>query len=242
MKKLFLAVGLIVALIVFNTVGCGTTESAAESVVINNQQQGISVNGQGKVAVTPDISILTLGIQSQELSVASAQVKAIDSMNKVVSVLTGNGIANKDIQTQRFSIQVVTKYDNTAQKEVVVGYMVTNVVTVKIRTIDNTGSIIDAVAAVGGDLIRIEGINFSVDDPTTSYNQAREKAVADAKEKADKLAKLAGVTLGKPTFISESTSLPIRSPIKAADSATTPISPGFIDISATVQIIYSISK
>ena len=77
-------------------------------------------------------------------------------------------------------------------------------VTAKIREVDNTGIIIDAVARVGGDYIRINGISFTLDDPTAYHGEAREKAMADAEAKAEQLAELAGVKLGKPTYISES--------------------------------------
>ena len=76
-------------------------------------------------------------------------------------------------------------------------------VVVKIRTIDKTGSIVDAVTEAGGDLIRVNGIYFSVDQPDKYYSQARTSAMADAKAKATQLAGLAGITVGKATFVSE---------------------------------------
>ena len=165
-------------------------------------------------------------------------------MNQVISSLTTNGIAAKDIQTQRFSIQVVTRYDTTTNQEIIMGYLVTNIVTAKIRSLDKTGSIIDAVSSAGGDLTRIEGLTFSIDDPTNYYTQAREKAMNDAKAKAQQIANLSGVTLGKPVFVSESTSFPINqgSGISVPSVPTTPISVGELDISASVQVIYSISN
>lgn len=244
MKKWFFVVSLILVLMASSLVGCNNPESGTESITVVSQQEGISVNGQGKVSVTPDIAILTVGVQSQEASVASAQVKATDAMNKVVSALTGNGIASKDIQTKRFSIQVVTRYDTTTQQEVIIGYSVTNTVTAKIRTLDKVGVIIDAATSAGGDLTRIEGINFSVEDPTTYYSQAREKAIADAKAKAEQMARLIGVTMGEPTFISESTSSPIYqdSRIALPVASETPISLGELEVSASVQVVYAISK
>jgi len=244
MKKWFPIIGMVSLLLISGLVGCSSPEEGSETIVVNNQQEGISVNGQGKVIVVPDIAVLTLGVQSQEKTVALAQSNANDAMAKVLSALAVNGIANKDIQTQRFSIQVVTNYDSSSQQSVIVGYLVTNMVTAKIRALDKVGVVIDAAASAGGDLTRIEGIDFSVEDPTTYYNQARESAMADAKAKAVQMASLGGVTLGQPVYISESTVFPVTSPVPIEISAAsgTSISPGEIDITTTVQIVYAISK
>jgi uncharacterized protein YggE len=121
-------------------------------------------------------------------------------------------------------------------------------VTAKIRDIDNAGSIIDAVVKAGGDLTRIDSISFSIDDPSAYFGEAREKAMADAEAKAEQMASLAGVRLGKPTYISESGYLP--PPIyprvayeevpMPAPAPPPPISPGEMEITLTVQIAYAI--
>jgi uncharacterized protein YggE len=243
-KKIwFLALGLGLALVlaVVGLAACGTT-----TVNTGYQQEGIWVNGQGKVAVVPDIATLQLGIEAQAVTVAEARAQASQAMDQVMTALTDNGVAEKDIQTQYFNITKITRWDDKNQQEVVIGYRVTNIVTAKIRTIDNAGAIIDAVAEAGGDLTRINSIAFSVDDPTDYYRQAREEAMADAKAKAEQMAELSGVTLGKPTYISESTYFAVPAPIelggKEVSSVVTPISPGETDITITVQVAYAILK
>ncbi len=244
MKKIWflaLGLGLTLVLAVVGLAACGTT-----TVNTGYQQEGIWVNGQGKVTVVPDIATLQLGIEAQAVTVAEAQAQASQAMDQVMTALTDNGVAEKDIQTQYFNITKITRWDDKNQQEVVIGYRVTNIVTAKIRTIDNAGAIIDAVAEAGGDLTRIDSISFSVDDPTAYYGQAREKAMADAKAKAEQMAKLGGVTLGKPTYISESSYYPVPTPIRLADqgipSVETPISPGETDITISVQVAYAILK
>jgi len=118
-----------------------------------------------------------------------------------MAVLDEQGIAEKDIKTQYFNIYPVRSWQNDV--ETLVGYRVSNIVTVKIREIDTTGSIIDAVAQAGGDYTRVNSISFTVDDPTEYYDEAREKAMENAGEKAKQLAKLAKIDLGNPTYISE---------------------------------------
>ncbi len=247
-KNWLLAISLALVLAIVGLAGCSpgnTVLGEIEGLNISNQQEGIWVSGRGVVTVTPDIAILRLGIEAQAATVAAAQSQATEAMDEIMAALTDNGIAKKDIQTQYFSIRQVTKWDRDKEEEIVVGYRVTNMVTAKIREIDKAGTVIDAVAAAGGDLTRIDSIDFSVDDPSAYYEEAREKAMADAKAKAEQLAELADGRLGKATYISESSQVPppiYRQDVyeEAMPAATTPISPGEMEISLTVQVAYTI--
>ncbi|MBA7715158.1 26 kDa periplasmic immunogenic protein [subsurface metagenome] len=117
-------------------------------------------------------------------------------MDKVMADLEDKGVMGKDIQTQYFNIRRVTRWNNEKEQEIVIGYRVTNMVTAKLRDMDKVGVTIDAVAAAGGDLTRIDSIAFSIDDPSDYRQEAREKAMADAQAKAEQLANSAGVKLG----------------------------------------------
>jgi len=171
-------------------------------------------------------------------------------MDRVMNTLTDNGVDKKDIQTQHFSIRQITRWDDKKNQEIVIGYRVTNMILAKIRDIDKAGAIINAIAEAGGDFARIDSVSFSLDDPSAYYGEAREKAMADAKTKAEQLADLAGVKLGKPTYISESSYTPpiiypravYEEAIPGAAPPPTPISPGEIEISLTVQVTYSILR
>jgi len=122
-RSWFLAIGLAVVLTMVFLSGC-TDRTPSLGGIFSTQQEGIWVNGTGKVSVTPDIATLRLGIEAQEVSVAEAQAKANDAMNRVMDALTGNGIDDKDIKTQRYSIQRVTKWDRETELETVIGYRV----------------------------------------------------------------------------------------------------------------------
>jgi len=244
-RKWLLIIGLILTLAIVGLAGCSPGN---QEVNFSSQQEGIWVTGQGKVSAIPDITTLRLGIEAQEASVAEAQSKAAEAMNRVMTALTENGVPEKDIQTQYFSIRRVTKWDREKEEEVVVGYRVTNMVTAKIRDIDKAGSIIDVVAEAGGDLTRIDSIDFSVDDPSAYYEEARQEAMAEARDKAEQLAELAGVTLGKPTYISEGIQVPpiirgvVYEEVLVAPAPETPISPGEMEISLSLQVAYAIVK
>jgi uncharacterized protein YggE len=251
-----LAVSLILTLIVIGFSGCDSitgppSGTAKLGSTVGQQSTGIWVNGQGKVTITPDIALLVVGVEAQEDTVMEAQSKASAAMNDLMRALKNNGIAEEDIQTRYFRISQRTRWDNINDEEIVTGYQVNNTATVKIRDIDRAGNIVDAAVQAGGDYIRIDSFSFTVEDPTKYYDEAREKATADAKEKAEKLAKQNDVKLGEPTFISESIytpasyggitygldSMAIPAP---TISIPTSVSPGEIDVTLAVQIAYNI--
>jgi len=224
----------------------GTPEQITSGNILFSQQNtGIWVNGEGKVSVVPDIAVLSVGVEAQAATVDEAQRQATEAMNAVIDELDRHGVAEKDIKTSRFSIYPVRRWENN--KEILLGYRVTNMVTAKIREVEEAGIVIDAVARAGGDYTRIDSINFTIDDPTAYYGEVREKAIADAKAKAKQLADLADVGLGKPIYISEGgVSAPVtrvyyEGAAAAPATAPTPISPGEMEIRLNVQVVYSIN-
>jgi len=242
----------LIAVLALGAAGCTSIPEweSDQGVVSLPQQQntGIWVTGQGEAMAVPDIAELRLGVEARADTVAEAQTQASEAMDKVVVALKDNGVAEKDIQTQRFSIYPVTRWISEKDEEEIIGYRVTNIVVAKIREMDKVGDIIDAVAEAGGDLTQIQGISFSVDDPTPYYEEARAKAVKDAKDKALQLADLADVKLGKPTYISEGLVYRpelTRGIYEAAAPAPapppeTPISPGELKITLNIQVAYAI--
>jgi uncharacterized protein YggE len=170
-------------------------------------------------------------------------------MNRVMTVLKNSGIADKDIQTKQFNIQQVTRWDDKQSTQVVIGYRVTNTVLAKIRSIDKAGSVIDSAAAAGGDLIRVNSIDFTVDDPAPYYTIAREKALQYAMEKAKQMAQISGVKLGKLLYVNEGSvyTPPVRdnymkyAGADMAPAVPTPISPGELEFQVTVEMVYEIN-
>lgn len=261
MKKkywLLIFLGLIMILPVPLFAGCsgwaGSTSNGTQ-VQVDQQPEGFWVSGSGEVTVTPNLATVSLGIQSQDKNVADAQAEAVDGMNKVMQSLTDAGIAKKDIQTGSFSINQRTRWNDYDQTQTIVGYQVNNMVTVKIHDVNNVGNVIDSAVQAGGDLIRINGILFSVEDPSPYYQQAREKAITNAKDKAEQYAKLMGVHLGNPTYVVEGSQSPnyygnywgggiaIPAPTIAYSlSDGTSISPGENKITVNVTVSYEMVK
>lgn len=247
-KGLILIISLALVLVTIGAVGCegyfGSGEAEVAKTIFSQQNTGIWVTGEGEVTVVPDVAILSLGVEAQAATVTEAQQQAAEAMEAIMGVLDDYGIDEKDIKTQYYSIQPVRRWDDG--QEILIGYRVTNTVAVKVRNIEDTGSIIDAAVAVGGDYTRVNSISFTVDEPEAYYEEAREEAMADAKAKAEQLAELSGVELGKPTYIAEYggyISPVIYRDLEVAEGAsvTTDISPGETEIRLTVQVVYSIS-
>jgi uncharacterized protein YggE len=248
MKKIWLIVigAVLLASIVIGLAGCATNNKV--NTGSDNQQTGLWVSGTGKVYVTPDIAELTLGVEAQAATVAEAQSRANQAMDAVIAAIKAAGVTEEDIQTQYFNITEVTKWDNDKGESVITGYMVTNTVLVKIRDIDKTGDVIDAAVAAGGDYIRINSLNFTVEDPNIYYAQAREQAITYAKQKAEQMATLTGVKLGDITYITESSYMPSgnyyegRVLAPAPESSSTSVSPGQLEVTTTVTIVYNIEN
>ena len=233
----------------------GLTDFAGRTAtgLAGGQQAGIWVNGVGTVVTEPDIANLNLGVEASASTVSAARDQAAVAMTAIVAFLTSNGVAERDIRTQSFNIFPQYTYQERldsngfrSNERVLTGYQVTNTVSVKVRELDQTGPLLDGVVKAGGDLVRVNGISFSVDDPDPLKVQARKLAVQEAMEKAKELADLAGVTLGRLVFISESSSTPIYNSVEArsdfalAASAPTPISAGETQIQVSVQAVFAI--
>jgi uncharacterized protein YggE len=253
MKKIWLvSAGIVVILGMMLLAGCNSGAGPDEvKVSLAGQQAGINVSGVGKVMIKPDLAVLSLGIESQETSVAEAQSKGSTAMDAVIRAVKDQGVEEKDIQTQYFNISQVTRWDNYGEKNTVIGYRVTNTVVVKVRDVAKAGAIIDAVVVAGGDLARINNIDWTVEEPSTIYKQARVLAMKYAKEKAQQMADEGGVKLGDITAISENSNTyyqPYGNYLAGdslmavpAPTIVAPISIGQLEISTTVQVTYSIN-
>lgn len=204
---------------------------------------GIAVSGEGRVAGTPDTLTLNIGINLERDSVSAATDDAAQLAAALLAALRAEGVEEADIQTANYSIYPVYDYRNDTRR--LLGYRVANDVRVKIRELDRAGEIIDKAAAQGSDEVVVQGVSFSLEDNESLVVAARQAAWDDARSKAEQLAGLAGVTLGPPTAISESFSAPVpiqRYAVEAAgaDGIATPIQPGELDVTITIQVTFGL--
>ena len=230
-------------------------ESTGTSLNLNaknntTSDSGINVTGVGSTDAKPDLSIVNVGVETRGETVASARAQAASSMSKVLTSLKKNDVDAKDVQTSNFSIYPEYVYEDVPGKrysvQKLIGYRVSNAVTVKVRDLDRLGEIIDDAASAGGDDIRINGISFTMDDTKTLEDEARELAVLDATRKADQIALTTGTSRGRIIYITDNSSHNAGSNFSRmemsmlSDYASTPISSGELTITVTVNALFSI--
>ena len=241
MKNKFAVLAAIVGLGALLLTGCSSETKVVSS---GTERNVITVSGQGSAYGAPDVVDVQIGVQAQARTVADAREQAASAMDAVVKSIKANGVAAEDVRTVQFTIDPRYTTPPGGGTSVLTGYQVSNAVAVRIRKIDTAGKIIDDAAGAGGNNTTIRSISFSILDQTKLQAEAREAAVKDAKDRADKLAKLTGVKAGKPLQISEGSSgtQPLYAPAPAlarSDTATT-IESGQLRIAVTVNVDFAI--
>jgi uncharacterized protein YggE len=162
-------------------------------------------------------------------------------MGKVLLALKGAGIDEKDYQTSRLSLQPQYSSAKAGSPATITGYRASNRVTIRLRDVTKVANVIDTLVTAGAN--EIGGINFMVSQASKLLDDARERAIADARRKAEIYAKAAGVTLGAPLKISEGgTPLPqlYRAAAPAAAVAGVPVAQGEETLSITVGMTWAI--
>lgn len=201
----------------------------------------ISVTGEASVAAAPDLARLDAGVASDGKTAREAADANNAAMGKVLLALKGAGVEEKDYQTSLLALQ--PQYaPNRSTPSPIVGYRASNRVTIKVRDVGKVANVIDALVAAGAN--DVGNISFTVSQPSKLLDDAREKAVADARRKAEIYARAAGVTLGAPLSISEEGApAPVfRNKMTAAAPMATsvPVAQGEETLSVTVSVTWAI--
>jgi hypothetical protein len=217
----------------------------AEPLQAATVTRSISVTGQGEASGKPDQAEISAGVQTSAETVIEASRENQAVVARILEALDEQDIPEADIQTANYSIWAEQNY-NDPDKERITGYRVSNMVNVKIKDIDKTGDVLAAVTNAGAN--SINGIHFSVADTDALEAQARQAAMADARARAEALAKLAGVELGEVLTISTSSMPEFPRPYLAsrafemADTqAPAPdIVPGQQSVSVQIHVMFAI--
>jgi uncharacterized protein len=243
-----LVVGAACALLVLALTACRPASAVTVQNTGFSDQTGVAVQGTGRVFVQPDIARINIGVETQAATVAEARDAAGDAMAALRQALLDAGIAERDIKTTWFNIYPQYRYSEREAPQIT-GYAVNNQVEVTVRRIDDTSTVLDAAIAAGGTAVRVNGVQFTVDNPEQHLDQARTQAVANARARAETLAAAAGVRLGAARSISESQSfMPPMPPYERAfpdapaAGAPTPLDPGQQELQVFVSVIYDIER
>jgi uncharacterized protein len=201
------------------------------------------VIGEASISVPPDLAQLDAGVASDGKTAREASDANNTAMGKVLAALKTAGIEDKDFQTSRLSLQ--PQYaPNRSGPTPIVGYRASNRVTVNLRDVTKVAGVIDTLVAAGAN--DVGNVYFSVSQASKLLDDAREKAIADARRKAEVYARAAGVTLGAPLSIAEEGSaMPVfRAKVEAAmpAAAPTPVARGEETLTVSVNVIWAIKQ
>ncbi len=201
----------------------------------------VQVSGNYQMEIAPDTAYINLGTVTEAETVAAAQAKNADISTKIRSQLENLGIKSDYIKTAHYVVNPIYKYDDSGRRlPSIKGYQITNSITVT-TSVEKAGEVVDTALNAGAN--QVNSIRFSKNDETDVKNAALAQAVRDALSKADAIAAALDKRVVRVTAVNEN-GVHLQSPetgsrlyAKAmADTASTPISAGLIQISANVQI------
>ena len=205
----------------------------------------VSVSGHGEVNVPPDTASVSIGIDVVQPTLGQAQEQATAQATMVIEALKAAGIADEDIQTAYFNVNILRDYSENGDPTQITGFEITNQLQLTVRDTDTLGDLLDEAVSAGAN--SINGVTFSVDDQTAAASQARRQAVEDARTKAEELAAAAGLTLGPVLSVAEGTVAPMPPPMTAGAGgemakaqAAVPVQPGSSTVAVDVSITFEL--
>jgi len=218
--------------------------SSSTALASDGSQRTITVNGQGKASAPPDMATIETGVVTHGVTAIEALSENNQIMGRIMDILTGHKIPEKDIQTSILNVAPEYKQDERGRVEdKIIGYSVRNQVQVRVRNLNDLGQVIDALVRAGSN--QVSGISFGIDDSAKVINQARERAVADARSRAELYARSAGLNIGKIIAINEQSVEWPRAQgayrtynLEAVSSV--PVATGEQEYNVTIQMIFSL--
>lgn len=218
---------------------------AAPALADDEKRRTMSMTGIGEASDVPDMATISTGVVSEARTAAEALAANTRAMQAAVAGLKQLGIADRDLQTSNFSVSPTYHHDpkrNVPPK--IVGYAVSNQLTVVVRDLESLGPVLDKVVRDGAN--QISGPNFGFTKPRELMDIARARAAADAERKAGLYAKALGLELGPIVSISEETHSPRPQPIHARMAAMEsaggppPIESGELTLNIRVNVVWEV--
>jgi uncharacterized protein YggE len=238
MNKKLTAFMVIVALLSVFVIGGSALPKGAATAQVTDTNHTISVTGNGSIAVTPDIAVITAGVFVEDLDPSKAMDGLSVKANAIVDALVNAGIKKEDIQTSNLALYPIYSYEKDTGKPILEDYRASESFTIKSK-ISDTGNIISAVSKNGAN--EIDGISFDASNRDSLKFDAIEAAMKDARATADAALKSTTYKITGIKTISTESSTP--SPIiykgMAADSTNVPVEGGTIDVNADVQVVFT---
>lgn len=210
--KNYLGIAILVAVLVFAYAVVRYVETYAR-VVEPSSFRSFSASGEGKVVAVPDVATFTFSVVSEGgKDLGDIQQENIKKVNQVIAFVKSNGVDAKDVQTEGYNVSPRYQYYSCREPlpsskatpcppPDIVGYTVTQTVLVKVRDFSKVGDIVGGVVENGAN--SVSRLSFTIDDRTKVEQEAREQAIAKAKEKAFEIADAGGFRVGRLLGIDE---------------------------------------
>ena len=206
----------------------------------------ITVSGKGEVSAAPDTAWISSGVNTQAKTAAEALKENTKLMEQVIEVFLDADIDKKNIQTSGFNVNPVYDYSRDNKPPKLAGYQVSNNVSVKVTNLKKLGGLLDDIVESGSN--QVSGIRFGFDDDEALLDDARKRAIANAKKKAKLYAEAADVDVGDVISINETgvrTPQPVyrraeMAQAKMMDQGSVPVMGGEQEISASVTVVYQL--
>ncbi|HEX2802679.1 MAG TPA: SIMPL domain-containing protein [Sphingomicrobium sp.] len=204
----------------------------------------LDVSASGEVSRVPDLAVISAGVVTRAATATAALRENSDRMDRVLAALKSAGIADRDIQTSSINLNPEYRYvENQAPQ--LVGYTASNQVTVRFRDIRNSGKVLDALVSQGAN--QINGPNMTIEHPETALDEARAKAVAAGRARANLYARALGMRVVRIVSVSESGgSYPVPPPMPYAEravmagDAATKIVPGEQKLQVNLSMVFEL--
>lgn len=203
----------------------------------------LDITATGEVARVPDIAIISAGVNTRAPSASEAMRENSARMGRVIAALKSAGVADRDIQTSAINLHPEYRYEEN-QPQRLVGYNASNQVTVRFRDIQRSGRILDALVAQGAN--QINGPTMTIDDPRSALDEARMKAVAAGRARAELYARSLGKQVARVISISESPGNyppppPMPMAVRAMSAeADTKIEPGEQKLEVNLSMVFEL--
>lgn len=238
------------------TAGCSAGGAQPEDTTLAEEPpaEAITVIGTGRISGKPDTLRATVGVEVERPSIEEALGTANEAAGRLISAVREQGVEERDIQTIEFSVHprfdeppVRPEPTEPQEESEIRGYVVTNLVEVKIRDLARVDDVLQAAVEAGGDAARVRGVSFTLEDNEGLLEAAREAAFADAQQKANHYAELVDGELGPLVSLSEAVeSDPPRIPVEGAGvegaaAEAIPVMPGEAEVSVRITVVWAFS-
>ena len=235
MQRIYIFLGLVI--LTLGAVACAKPVNA-KIKDRSSEPHGITVSGEGTLNVVPDVAIVHMGVEVLAPSVDAAYQSAARVLDSLKVALRTAGVADNDVRTVQSNIYPQRRMTKEGDDSIT-GYQAANNIVIKVRPVTDAGAILSHMTEAAGNAVRVHSVQFAVDRPETLKPQLEELAMQDAKAQAQRIAQLAGMSLGDPVSVTVGIEPPFPPVVKGGRGGfDVPFNAGEMELKLSVQMVY----